>query len=378
MPKHKTLSLAPVTVSLLLLLSVLTGPTQLRAASAAPPEPDTLFNCVWSTAANYPITVLDNAVTSVGGNIYSFGGVSTNIIATSFKFDGTTWTGIAPLPVAVEYPAAVSDGTNVYVLGGSNGAGVSQTTLSRYNVGTNTYTTLAPFTTPTWNHAAAYLNGKIYKFAGSNNTASTNVLEIYDIASNTWSVGAPYPAAISFVSAFVQGNFIYAAGGVDSVTNLESAKTYRYDPIANSWNDAAIADLPVSRWGAAAGVYQTDGILAGGYSGNAISNTAISWDAASNTWQNAGTMVGERSRVGGAALGANFYTVGGRSNASAAFVGTNTTQKLLCVNGPGIANGGSSLVSAGANGTLDPGEVVTVALGLSNIGGRVSSARLRH
>ncbi len=73
--------------------------------------------------------------------------------------------------------------------------------------------------------------------------------------------------------------------------------------------------------------------------------------------------------MGGAALGASFYTVGGRSNASSAFVGTNTTQKLLCVNGPGIGNGGSSIVSAGPNGTLDPGEVVTVALGLSNIGG---------
>ncbi len=65
--------------------------------------------------------MLDNAVTAVGANLYSFGGVSTNIIATSFRFDGTTWTAIASLPVALEYPAAVSDGTNIYILGGSNG-----------------------------------------------------------------------------------------------------------------------------------------------------------------------------------------------------------------------------------------------------------------
>src|SRR6185436_7932130 len=91
--------------------------------------------------------------------------------------------------------------------------------------------------------------------------------------------------------------------------------------------------------------------------------------AASNTWQSAGTMVGERARFDGAPLGSNFYVIGGRSNASPSFAGTNTTQKLLCVNGPGIGNGGSSLVSAGANGVLDPGEVVTVALGLRNVGG---------
>ena len=332
-------------------------------------DPDTLFNCVWSSAANYPITVLDQAVTSVGGNLYSFGGVSTAIIATSFRFDGTTWTGIAPLPVALEYPAAVTDGTNIYLLGGSNGAGVSQTTLNRYNVGTNTYTALAPFTTATWNHAAAYLNGKIYKFAGSNNTVSTNVLEIYDVGTNTWTAGAPYPLAISFVNAFVQGNFIYAAGGIQTVGNLESLKTFRYDPLTNTWDDAAIADLPATRWGAASGVYQTDGLLAGGFSGGVISNTAISWDAASNTWQSAGTMVGERARMNGATLGSNFYVIGGRSNASPAFIGTNSNQRLLCVNGPGIAHGGSSIVAAGPNGTLDPGEVVTVALGLVNVGG---------
>ncbi len=77
-------------------------------------------------------------------------------------------------------------------------SGVSQTTLNRYNVGTNTYTALAPFTTATWNHAAVYLNGKIYKFAGSNNTASTNVLEIYDIVSNTWSAGRALSARAQF------------------------------------------------------------------------------------------------------------------------------------------------------------------------------------
>ncbi|MEP6602165.1 MAG: hypothetical protein ABJB49_10210 [Nitrospirota bacterium] len=366
MSKHKSFTLLGAAFSLLLLLSVLLGPPQSRAANG---EPDTLFNCNWTLAPNVPITVLDNAVTSVGTNLYTFGGVSTAIIATSFKFDGTTWTAIAPLPVALEYPAAVNDGTNIYILGGSNGAGVSQTTLNRYNVGTNTYTALAPFTTATWNHAAAYLNGKIYKFAGSNNTVSTNVLEIYNVASNTWTAGAPYPIAISFVNTFVQGNFIYGAGGTDATTGAESAKTFRYDPATNTWDDAAIADLPASRWGAASGVYQTDGILAGGYSVGSISNTAISWDAASNTWQNAGTLAGERSRMNGAALGTSFYTVGGRSNASAAFVGTNTTQKLLCVNGPGIGNGGSSIVSAGPNGTLDPGEVVTVALGLLDVGG---------
>ena len=293
--------------------------------------------CIWIAGPVVPSPILDEPVVTVGNNLYSFAGVQNGaIVATSYKFDGATWTTIAPLPTAVEFAAAVTDGTNIFVLGGAlTGTGTPQTTLYRYNVAANTYTTLAPFTTGTWNHAAVYLNGKIYKFAGTGPaTASTNVLEIYDIASNTWTVGAPYPLAISFVSAFAQGNFIYAAGGIDSVTSTGSVKTFRYDPATNSWNDAAIADLPQTRWGAASSFYNNGGVLAGGYVNGSvtanISTSAISWDLASNTWSSLPNMLQERSRTNGAVLGGSFYVVGGRSIASPAFVGTNDNQKLTC------------------------------------------------
>ena len=378
MTKHKTLPLLWTAVSLLLLFlgfDVIPGLTQSRTTDAAQPvNPDTLFNCTWSGAAVYPIPVLDNAVTAVGGNIYSFAGISNGaIIAASYKFDGTTWMPIAPVPAAVEFPAAVTDGTNIYVLGGADTTLTPTTTLYRYDVAANTYTTLAPFTTGTWNHAAVYLNGKIYKFAGTGPaTNSTNVLEIYDVASNTWTLGANYPLSTSFASGFTQGNFIYAAGGITVPGLVVTAKTYRYDPATNTWNDAAIADLPVTRWGAASALY-TDEVLAGGYVGGAatanISTSAISWDIPSNTWQNASNMLGERARMAGGVLNGSFYVVGGRSIASSGFVGTNDNQKLLCFNGPGIGNGGSSIVVAGPDGVLDPGEVVTVALGALNTGG---------
>jgi Kelch motif len=374
MTKHKTLSLLWAALSLLLLFSVMPVSAQSSADNSA--APDTLFNCTWTSSTVYPQTILDQATASVGGFLYTFAGVSTAIIANSFKFDGTTWTAIAPLPVALEFPAAVSDGTNIYIVGGSDGGGVSVTTLYRYNVATNTYTTLAPCATATWNHAAVFLNGKIYKFAGSNNTVSTAALEIYDIASNTWSAGAPYPESptVSFVSGFAVGNFIYGAGGIAASTSVPTLKTYRYDPVANSWNDAAIADLPATRWGAAAATYQ-DGILAGGYVGGAvtanISNTVISWDLASNAWLSVPNMIGERSRMTGAVFNNSFYVVGGRSIASSAFVGENSNQKLTCLNTPTniLSAGGSSIVNAGPNGVLDPAEVVTVSLGVQNIGG---------
>ena len=292
--------------------------------------------CFWAFAAPAPIPILDEAVTSVGGNLYMFGGVSTTTTANAYKFDGTTWTAIAPLPVALEYPSAVTDGTDIYILGGAS-AGVAQTTLYRYNVGLNTYTTLAPFTTATWNAAAAYLNGKIYKFTGTDTAAtpaSHAELEIYDISGNSWTSGAPYPVALSFVGSFVQGGFIYGAGGIDATTSVESLKTYRYDPVANSWNDAAIADLPATRWAMASSFFSSctanGGLLAGGYSGGNIVTSAIIWDPGSNTWSNLNLMVGDRSRMNGAVLGGNFYAVGGRSTAVGGFTGTAENQRFTC------------------------------------------------
>lgn len=341
-------------------------------------------SCGWSAGTVLTAPVLDQATVVVGNNLYTFGGVSNGAItANSFKFDGTTWTPITPLPAALEFPTAVTDGTNAYIVGGALvGTGVPQTTLYRYNVAANTYTPLAPFTTPTWNQAVAFLNGKIYKWAGTSTSASTNAMEIYDIAGNTWAPGAVYPLSISFVSAFVRNGFIYSAGGIQSVGSVASLKTFRYDPAGNTWDDAAIADLPLTRWGSASSGtgYGVNGgwVLAGGYVNGTvaanISTTVIRWDPTGNNWVDMPAMPagGDRSRTTGGILGASFYVVGGRSQASSAFVGTNSNQKFTCISNIAVPTPGTVTITAEGCGTPnnapDPGETLTVALPVSNGG----------
>ncbi|MEO6393856.1 MAG: hypothetical protein ABIP75_18530, partial [Pyrinomonadaceae bacterium] len=338
--------------------------------------------CSWAAGTVTTAPILDQATVSVGANIYTFGGVSNGVIvANSFKFDGTTWTPITPLPAAVEFPTAVTDGTNIYVVGGALvGTGAPQNTLYRYNVATNDYTTLAPFGVPTWNQAAAFLNGKIYKFAGTSTAASTNALEIYDVAGNSWTVGAVYPESTSFVSAFVRNGFVYAAGGIASVGSVASLKTFRYDPVGNAWDDAAIADLPQTRWGpasSAVGYGSNNGwVLAGGYVNGTvtanISTSVIRWDPVGNSWASLTSMTGERSRVTGAILNSSFYVVGGRSVASSGFNGTNSNQKFTCVSNVAVISQGTVTITAEScgtpNGAPDPGENLTVALPVMNSG----------
>src|SRR5205807_857562 len=100
------------------------------------------------------------------GYVYSFGGYNGLAnVAYAFKYDpiANAWSTIAPMPSARDGAAAVSDGTYIYILGGADANNYVTNTLYRYDPATNSYTTLAPFNDPRTDHAAAYLNGKIYR-----------------------------------------------------------------------------------------------------------------------------------------------------------------------------------------------------------------------
>ena len=294
------------------------SPTPTPSGTPTPaPTPSPGF-CAWSVGPVYPIAINNEAVTSVGDNLYSFGGNTTGNVAVTnaYRFDGTTWTAIAPLPVPTAGAAAVNDGTNIYLVTG--------TTLYRYNPSTNTYATLASPTVATGGNGAAYLPGKIYKFGN-------NSLEIYDVALNQWTSGANYPLAATSVRGFAHGNFIYGAGGITFFPAPQSrSETYRYDPATNTWNDAAIADLPEGRSGAASGSYNGGWVLASGNLNALFLTSAVFWDPSSNTWSNLPFMLADRTNMGGAAVNGSFYVVGGSSLGSTA---TNNNQRLTCTAG---------------------------------------------
>jgi N-acetylneuraminic acid mutarotase len=246
-------------------------------------------------------------VVSQGGNVYSFGGIVNNsAITNAYKYTpGTnTWTPIAPLPAPRGWFSGASDGTYIYLLGGVDQDFNTTATLWRYDLATNTYNTNLPsYTIPTYFHASAYLNGKIYRIAGAAIGSDFHV-EVYDIATNTWSMAANYPFANHNLMAAALGGYVYGAGG-----NASPSNAYRYDPNTNTW--AAITDLPAGRSSAASGVYNGRWILAGGDVNFATSNSVIAWDPATSTWNNLPSMVQARDNLEGATAGQSFYAVAG-------------------------------------------------------------------
>jgi Kelch motif/Galactose oxidase, central domain len=265
----------------------------------------------WTEQAPYPIAVSGHAVVSQGGNVYSFGGIVNNAaIANAYTYSPATntWTPIASLPAPRAWFSGASDGTYIYLLGGVDQNFTTTATLWRYDPISNTYNTSLPsYTIPTYFHASAYLNGKIYRIAGAAIGTDFHV-EVYDIATNSWSMAANYPFANHTLMAAALGNYVYAGGG-----NASPDKTYRYDPNTNTWDDAAVADLPAGRSAAASGVYNGRWILAGGDVNFATSNSVIAWDPATNTWTDLANMVQARDYLEGATAGQSFYAVAGNS-----------------------------------------------------------------
>src|SRR5881227_2366112 len=233
----------------------------------------------------------------------------------------TPWTFIADMPVDLYGAACVSDGTSIYCAGGysfSFPGLVPQ--LIRYDPGTNTWTTLAPIPVPSSMASAAYYppTNKIYVFGGSDPDAQTvnNLNQIYDIASNTWSTGAPLPDVRAFMaSGYSPDNGkIYLVGGYNTAfVDSGQPDTWEYDPIADTYTNKT--DFPELAGGYASGIINGHLYVAGGRDANNVSlNTVFDYDIAADTWTQKNNMPGTQNNVRGSAVALDSLFVFGGGN----------------------------------------------------------------
>src|SRR5204863_8950815 len=156
------------------------------------------------------------------------------------------WTAKAPVPAGapqLRY-GFVQTATDFYLVGGLNSSFAVTGALVRYNIATDTWTPLA--TAPsTINQApsAAIWNGKIYAIGGLNGSPTTTV-QIYDIASNTWSAGAPIPLGTYGAAAGALNNKVFVAGGTDPGGANPTTALQVYDIATNTWSVGTAMPAP--------------------------------------------------------------------------------------------------------------------------------------
>lgn len=144
----------------------------------------------WQTLASMPTPVADACAANDGaGHILVFGGINaggTSRIANVARFDiaANNWsdTAVPDMPVALSGArAALGADGRIYVAGGESGslgAGVTQSTVYKLELSSNSWTSVASMSTPR-RHFALVLGSDDYLYAigGDNNSGGTSTVE---------------------------------------------------------------------------------------------------------------------------------------------------------------------------------------------------------
>lgn len=144
--------------------------------------------------------------------------------ATVERFSGKAWLPMAPLPEARFNFAAASDRIgNILTFGGSTATNTATNTVNRFNG--VTWDTVAPMPIATSGSAVvAGANKLIYVIGGNDGSGPINAVQIYHIASDSWTIGTPLPVAVSNASAVIDtAGKVIVIGGIDATNRNVSA-----------------------------------------------------------------------------------------------------------------------------------------------------------
>jgi hypothetical protein len=135
-----------------------------------------------------------------------------------------TWESRAPMPFGGEAPTCALDESSGIIYCAD---GITSNSFAAYDIAADSWTPLAPdnLTTDHYGSASGVFNGKVFVAGGFTNGAA---VDVYDIASNTWSSGTAAPATF-FLAGYRQiGQFLYVVGGFEP-TFANNATTWRLD-----------------------------------------------------------------------------------------------------------------------------------------------------
>jgi hypothetical protein len=165
-----------------------------------------------------------------------------------------------------------------------------------------------------------------YGFDG-NTASSTNLTRLYNISTNSWTLGPPAPFPPRSEAAYgktTHGRFLYVAGGVMNeafaggsgmvINNLE-----RYDSVNKTWT--TLAPMPTARAGAAAAVIKDAIYVIGGRTNGSFpcsldwAGTAVleRYDIDNGTWSTKMSLPSPRSDMAAVAHEGKIYVFGGCS-----------------------------------------------------------------
>ncbi len=281
----------------------------------------------WTTMAPMLTTRGGFGVAVVDGKIYAIGGLTGSDLPVSIteEYNPQTneWTSKTPMPTPRSGFAITVYLNKIYVIGGSVGHGYIGNN-EVFDPVSNTWETKASMPTPRADLCANVVNDKIYLIGGKKYSSitpffdETNINEVYDPASDSWSTKTPVPTSIKGCASSVFNDKIYVMGGSLESLSLENTLTTDATRVFNPQNDtwSLAANLPNTVSYGAAGT--TEGYMApariyyiGGYSIGKFTGQTQAYNSENNSWSIAETMPTSRAYLGVAVVNDVLYAIGG-------------------------------------------------------------------
>jgi len=243
------------------------------------------FACPWTGASPMPRGSFNHATTAHGGKVYMFGGVThrdywcgwgfpADMFREVFAYDRPTnqWERRASPPIGVCDVDAHTIGDKIYVVprvsvrvntGSGTLRGTVEASMSNeileYDPAADRWTRKTPRPSFRAAFVTATVAGKIYVIGGSGLAdngpwpmdisdvvqENKSLVEIYDPASNSWSVGRSAPTPLLTSASCAVGNEIYVFGSY--ATGYWDPSVFVYDTAADRWSVKAPMPTGVNR-----------------------------------------------------------------------------------------------------------------------------------
>jgi N-acetylneuraminic acid mutarotase len=213
--------------------------------------------------------------------------------------------------------AVAESGGRIFVLGGYPASRETVRTVQIYDVSTDSWTLGPPLPAPNNHGMAASVGGRIYLIGGQTTAqgGGSYVDTVYELdpAAGAWVEKARMPTARSAGVAIVLDGLVYVAGGRPP----RGSDFAVYDPASDTWT--ALPDLPSQRnhvAGAALGgeIFVAGGRLEGGFQ-SAATAVVEAFDPATATWREAASLPRARSGMNSVVANGCFHVWGGEGGA---------------------------------------------------------------
>ncbi len=224
------------------------------------------------------------------------------------------------LPLSWAYMAAVYEAGRVYLVGGRASLEEQRAhrQLWRLDLATLTWHKLNLLLHSRNYLSAVLLNGNIYAVGGNNGRTRLNTVERYDIEANQWSAVPSMRYMRSDAAAVVLGGSIFVMGGFDGFNPVDTVEEYKAKP-GGKWE--LIRHMSEPKSGIKALAWRNKIYVTGGWNGSLRLRSCEAYDPVTRRWTQIGSMRTARSNHSMAVVNGRLVVAGG-------YDGTSTTAQV--------------------------------------------------